>query len=235
MKLRIKAGEIFSTKIQMTKNNGVWQPPRLVLGIITGFGQTDYISDPDAKTAAPMPLIHVADVICNMPNGEGHNELHPTRGITNLALPWFITKHDPSKTGPMFSKAVEFVDGTRTNIVRKPLFERRSQGAWTEVDNLDDADRVTVYLHAEFGLVKTPVETFTRLARVRDAEADGGWRTATPWRQSSTRSFQTEDGETVECVIERLSMVPMLPFKLDRPPRTIPAALAADKVGETIA
>lgn len=233
MKLRINVGEVYSAKVQMSKVNGTWQPPRLILGVVKEIGQTDYVSDPNAKVS-PMPVIKVWDVLCNLPNGEGHNELHPTKGITNLNLPWFVSKHDINKAGPMFSRAVDFIDGVRTNKARRPLFERRVNGAWTEVDNLDDADRVTVYLHAEFNIMKTQLETATRLARVRDAEADGGWRVATPWRQSAVRAFPTEEGVNVDCVVERLSVVPILPLKLDRAPRTIQPALAADKLGEAI-
>lgn len=233
--LNVKVGDVISARIVAAKNGvGQWLPPQLRLTVIREIGVTDYVVDPEMKASEPFHLIKAADIYCPLPSSSDVNTLHPTLGISPIAFPDYIVKKNPEKAGRIFERAKDFIDGNVSATNMKPLFQARAVDGWTEVKTLDEADRVTIYLFMPFGHVVEPIDSFCRVARVRDADADGGWSDAKPWRQNKVRDMRTTDGNIEPVVIEHLSVKPLSPFHVDRPAVVTTPSIKADGVGETM-
>lgn len=219
----VSINQIIGAKIRASKIDGVWQPPKLILSVVRDIA-------PDTETR--QPVIFCNDIFCDLPSIDGGNQVHSGLGIgPRIALPAFIKKADPEKSGALFSKAKTFDEtvGQYTNTEAKPVFTVLADGHRVECP-FDEADRVEVRLRAEFDLVK---KYASRVLQVRDASADRGWRQATPWRSKYCRTVEI-NGEAVEASVEYLSVVPTSEILLDRSPRKLEASMKATEVGEML-
>ena len=219
----VSINQIIGAKIRASKIDGVWQPPKLILSVVREIA-------PDAETR--QLVVFCNDVFCELPSIDGGNQVHSGLGIgPRIALPAFIKKADPEKSGPMFSKAKVYDEATGqyTNTEAKPVFTVLADGHRIECP-YDKADRVEVRLRAEFDSVK---KYTSRVLQTRDKTADNGWRKATPWRSRYCRAIEV-NGEVIDAPVEYISVVPTSEILLDRSPRRLEASMKATEVGETL-
>jgi hypothetical protein len=219
----VAVGQIISAKIRSSKIDGVWQPPKLILSVVREIA-------PDAETR--QLVVFCNDVFCELPSIDGGNQVHSGLGIgPRIALPAFIKKADPEKSGSMFSKAKAFDEtaGQYTNVEAKPQFTKLVDGHRVDAE-FADADRIEVRLRAEFDVVK---KYTSRVLQTRDKNADNGWRQAKPWRSRYCRAIEV-NGEVIDAPVEYISVVPTSDIYLDRSPRKLEASMKATEVGEML-
>jgi hypothetical protein len=184
----------------------------------------------DGEAQSPVALCD--DLFCPLPAVDSANLPHASLGIgPRIALPGYLDKADPEKEGDLFRKARAFDEavGQHSDREARPSFTKLVNGSRVEC-GFDEADRIEVRLEAVFDKV---TDYKARVANMRDTTADNGWRQCVPWRSKYTRPVEF-DGQTVNGIIEHITMVPMSKIMFDRKPRDVEPGIQATSVGQML-
>lgn len=223
----ISINDVVEAKLRAQKgDNGVWQPPFLILSIAE-----DIVQEADGTIA-----LKVADVYFPMPSIDRGNTVDAMYGIgPRLGFPKFVEKADPLKQGNKFRRKREW-DNTakRYKDVELPpkwdIYDRVTRKA-TPANGYGDANRVDVKLEAIFN--KVVGEYRKRIRRYKDNTADGGYRDIPGWTSEFTRTVMF-NGLEVEARVDHQSYVATSGIKLDRAANLIEPMIRADEADEII-